>query len=101
MGDSSPLSSIVSSHLLQHNEDCLCLLPSGLSDCSVVSEPRFRKLEKMEQRLGCSILEITKCQKEIETALEDCSHISDMVSIQTCINDILAMSDCQKCICDV
>merc|ERR1712243_285413 len=67
----------------------------------VVSESRFRKLEKEEHRLGCSILEITKCQKEIETAFEDCSHISDMVSIQTCINDILAMTDCQKCICDV
>merc|ERR1712126_234388 len=95
----SPLSSIVSSHLLQNNEDCLCLLPCLTA--LVVSEPRFRKLEKMEQRLGCSILEITKCQKEIETAFEDCSHISDMVSIQTCINDILAMTDCQKCICDV
>merc|ERR1712126_129580 len=99
MGDSSPLSSIVSLHLLQHNEDCLCLL--ACLAALVVSEPRFRKLEEMEQRLGCSILEITKCQKEIETAFEDCSHISDMVSIQTCINDILAMTDCQKCICDV
>merc|ERR1712029_429984 len=67
----------------------------------VVSEPRFRKLEKEEQRLGCSILEITKCQKEIETALDDCSHISDTDSIMKCINDILAMTDCQKCICDV
>merc|ERR1712121_125265 len=67
----------------------------------VVSQPRFRKLEKKEQRLGCSILEITKCQKEIEKALEDCSHISDTNSIMTCINDILAMTDCQKCICDV
>merc|ERR1712243_182394 len=62
----------------------------------VVSESRFRKLEELEQRLGCSILEITKCQKEIETAFEDYSHISDMVSIQTCINDILAMTACKK-----
>merc|ERR1711890_208691 len=91
------------SHLLQHNEDCLCLPHPGLSDCSGGVRARFRKLEKEEQRLGCSILEISKCQKEVEKALEDCSHIdiTDLDTVMTCVNDILAMTDCQKCICDI
>merc|ERR1712080_495788 len=91
------------SHLLQHNEDCLCFLILACLTALVVSEPRFRKLEKKEQRLGCSILEISKCQKEVEKALEDCGHIdiTDLDTVMTCVNDILAMTDCQKCICDI
>merc|ERR1711909_8123 len=67
----------------------------------VVAEPRFRALQKEEPRLGCSINEILKCEKEIEQAVKDCSHISDVDSIMTCVNDILATKGCQKCICDV
>merc|ERR1712180_516485 len=67
----------------------------------VVSEPRFRKLEKEEQRLGCSGEELQKCEAEIMKAVEDCTHISDLDGVLKCVNDILAMTDCQKCICDV
>merc|ERR1712080_182473 len=67
----------------------------------VVSEPRFRKLEKEEQRLGRSAEELQKCEAEIMKAVEDCTHISDLDGAMTCVNGILAMTDCQKCICDV
>merc|ERR1712080_476237 len=89
------------SHLLQHNEDCLCLLILACLTALVVSEPRFRKLEKEEQRLGCSAEELQKCEAEIMKAVEDCTHIHDLDGVMTCVNDILAMTDCQKCICDV
>merc|ERR1712080_774317 len=98
----------------QHNEDCLCLPHPGLSDCSGGVRAkvtvrwrhhpdggRFRKLEKEEQRLGCSAEELQKCEAEIMKAVEDCTHISDLDGVMTCVNDILAMTDCQKCICDV
>merc|ERR1712243_41942 len=65
----------------------------------VVSQPR--KLEKEEQRLGCSGEELQKCEAEIMKAVEDCTHISDLDGVMKCVNDILAMTDCQKCICDV
>ena len=32
--------------------------------------------------------------------MTDCSHLNSIEEIQTCINDILAATDCQKCICD-
>merc|ERR1712179_815945 len=67
----------------------------------VVAEPRFRALQKEEPRLGCSLQELSLCEKEIEQAVKDCTHISNMDDIMTCINDILAATDCQKCICDV
>ena len=37
----------------------------------------------------------------IAAAMDDCSHITDISSIVTCINDILGASDCAKCLCDV
>merc|ERR1712133_12419 len=67
----------------------------------VVSQPRFSKLEKEEQRLGCSGQEIQKCEAEIMKAVEDCTHTSDLEGVIKCVIDILAMTDCQKCICDV
>ena len=33
-------------------------------------------------------------------AMADCGHLNSIEEIQTCINDILAATDCQKCICD-
>merc|ERR1711942_418853 len=98
--DLSPLLAHISSNTMK--TACIFFLLACLT-ALVVSEPRFRKLEKKEDTLGCSIVEISKCQKEVEKALEDCSHISpsDMDTVMTCINDILAMTDCQKCICDV
>merc|ERR1712240_303434 len=67
----------------------------------VVSQPRLSKLKKEEHRLGCSGQEIQKCEAEIMKAVEDCTHISDLDGVLKCVNDILAMTDCQKCICDV
>merc|ERR1712240_837901 len=67
----------------------------------VVSQPRFSKLEKDGETLGCSAEEIQKCEAEIMKAVEDCTHISDLDGVMKCVNDILAMTDCQKCICDV
>merc|ERR1712179_256939 len=67
----------------------------------VVAEPRFRALQKEEARLGCSQDDLKKCEAEIMEAVKDCTHISNMDDIMTCINDILAATDCQKCICDV
>ena len=45
--------------------------------------------------------EIMLCTNEIQSAWDDCSHIEDIASILTCVNDILGASDCQKCVCDV
>jgi hypothetical protein len=33
--------------------------------------------------------------------MEDCLHAASIEDIITCITDILAMTDCQKCLCDV
>merc|ERR1712126_337550 len=69
--------------------------------------PRVRRLHRMDTQdtdLNCSLDELLKCQEEITKAVEDCEHISDwtdVASIMTCIKDILATKDCQKCICDV
>merc|ERR1712243_200694 len=92
---------IACSHLLLHNEDCLYLLPAACLTALVVSEPRFQKLKKEEQRLGCSMDDIKKCEGEILQAAKDCIHWLNIQQIMTCINDILGMTDCQKCICDV
>merc|ERR1712058_9508 len=63
------------------------------------SEPRFKKLQKMD--LSCTLEELVRCEGEIQKAIEDCSHITDAASFQTCLNDILGASDCVKCVCDV
>merc|ERR1712002_1163933 len=76
---------------------CVVFLVACLT-ALVVSQPR--KLKK-EQRLGCSGEELQKCEAEIMKAVEDCTHISDLDGVMKCVNDILAMTDCQKCICDV
>merc|ERR1712156_1282676 len=52
------------------------------------------------ERTSCSITELLNCQNEINQAMTDCSHLNSIEEIQTCINDILAATDCQKCICD-
>merc|ERR1711942_427027 len=63
------------------------------------SEPRFKKLKKMD--LSRTLEELVRCEGEIQKAIEDCSHITDAASFQTCLNDILGASDCVKCVCDV
>merc|ERR1711890_39026 len=100
----TPVSILPSSPISSNTMKTVCaFLILACLTALVVSEPRFRKLEKKEQRLGCSILEISKCQKEVEKALEDCGHIdiTDLDTVMTRVNDILAMTDCQKCICDI
>merc|ERR1712096_68782 len=62
-----------------------------------MASPMLKELPK----LGCSIDELLACAGEIEAAVEDCSHLTDVSSIVTCVNDILAATDCQKCVCDV
>merc|ERR1712055_818182 len=52
------------------------------------------------ERTSCSITELLNCQNEISQAMADCGHLNSIEEIQTCINDILAATDCQKCICD-
>merc|ERR1711981_488259 len=52
------------------------------------------------ERTGCSITELLECQNEINQAMADCGHLNSIQEIQTCINDILAATDCQKCICE-
>merc|ERR1711890_13038 len=89
------------SHLLQHNEDCLCLPHPGLSHCSGGVRAKVPQTGEEGQRLGCSAEELQKCEAEIMKAVEDCTHIHDLDGVMTCVNDILAMTDCQKCICDV
>merc|ERR1712039_375130 len=49
----------------------------------------------------CTLDDIIRCEREIETAINDCLSIGGIQDIQTCINDILAATDCQKCLCEV
>merc|ERR1712055_789523 len=49
----------------------------------------------------CTLDDVLRCEREIETAIEDCLHIGGLQDIQTCVNDILAATDCQKCLCEV
>merc|ERR1712098_580929 len=82
----------------------IVLLASLLMTIYGQGPPRVRKLDRMDKQLTCSLDELLKCQEEITKAVEDCEHISDwtdVASILTCINDILATKDCQKCVCDV
>merc|ERR1712055_1172306 len=51
--------------------------------------------------LGCSADQLLSCITEIEKALEDCSHLNSTDEIMVCINDILAATNCQACLCDV
>merc|ERR1739838_601279 len=74
--------------------------------CSLATAtPRFKQLRTAvnyeEPKVGCSLDEITKCAGEIQQAVDDCSHVTDVDSIVTCVNDILGASDCKKCVCDV
>lgn len=61
----------------------------------------FARLEADQPRLMCSLQEVMLCTNEIQSAWDDCSHIEDIASVLTCINDILGASDCQKCVCDI
>merc|ERR1711971_1437258 len=49
----------------------------------------------------CTLDDILRCEREIETALDDCLSIGGIEDIQTCITDILAATDCQKCLCEI
>merc|ERR1719244_1262127 len=72
--------------------------------CMVVmasASQNFRKLEMIEPRLGCDLQEIIACEQEIEAALADCGHLTNIDEITTCINDILGATDCINCICDL
>merc|ERR1712210_57098 len=51
--------------------------------------------------LGCSADQLLNCITEIEKAFEDCSHLDSTDEIMVCINDILAATNCQACLCDV
>merc|ERR1712055_1205347 len=51
--------------------------------------------------LGCSADQLLSCITEIERAFEDCSHLNSTDEIMVCINDILAATNCQACLCDV
>merc|ERR1712055_511763 len=51
--------------------------------------------------LGCSADQLLSCITEIEEAFEDCSHLDSTDEIMVCINDILAATNCQACLCDV
>merc|ERR1711974_211061 len=64
-------------------------------------KPRFRALEKLEPKLGCTLDELIKCEREIAQAVEDCGHLTGIDEITKCINDILGATDCINCICDV
>merc|ERR1712243_349456 len=92
---SLPLVADISSNTMK--TACVLFLLACLT-ALVVSQPS--KLEK-EQRLGCSAEEIQKCETEIMKAVEDCTHTSDLEGVIKCVIDILAMTDCKKCICDV
>merc|ERR1712243_86481 len=102
MGDSSVLSPFLP-HIFSNTMKTACVLFLLLACLTalVVSQPRFSKLKKEEQRLGCSMDDIKKCEGEIVQAAKDCIHWLNIQQIMTCINDILGMGDCQKCICDV
>merc|ERR1712243_350006 len=93
-----PLEADISSNTMK--TACVLFLLACLT-ALVVSQPRFSKLKKDEETLGCSAEEIQKCEAEIMKAVEDCTHISDLDGVMKCVNDILAMTDCQKCICNV
>merc|ERR1711955_107151 len=93
-----PLEADISSNTMK--TACVFFLLLACLTALVVSQPSFSKLEK-EQRLGCSAEEIQKCEAEIMKAVEDCADTSDLEGIIKCVVDILAMTDCQKCICDV
>ena len=61
----------------------------------------FARLEADPPKVMCSLQEVMLCTNEIQSAWDDCSHIEDIATVLTCINDILGASDCQKCVCDV
>jgi len=71
--------------------------------CSLAAaSQKFARLEPLEPKLGCDLLDILACAGEIEAAWADCSHLGSSEEIMTCINDILNnLPDCQACVCDV
>jgi len=63
---------------------------------------KYKRLSIEEPTLTeCSMDDFLRCEREIQTALDDCSHHSSVSDILTCIRDILAMTDCVKCLCSV
>merc|ERR1711942_344962 len=61
---------------------------------------KFARLQQLKDTpvTYCSTNELLACVAEIEAAWNDCTGSAD---IMTCIQDILAASDCFNCICDV
>merc|ERR1712107_765642 len=53
------------------------------------------------EKLGCSADQLLSCISEIRKAFEDCGHLNSSDEIMVCINDILAATNCQACLCDV
>merc|ERR1712096_33221 len=89
-------------HLTRHHESCARPCPAvqpGHRHTKVQAAEDRRELRGAEGRLLLD--EITKCAGEIQQAVDDCSHVTDVDSIVTCVNDILGASDCKKCVCDV
>merc|ERR1711990_1069293 len=74
---------------------CFLLLSLTISTTIASSEDEKRDL------LGCSADQLLSCISEIEKAFEDCSHLNSTDEIMVCINDILAATNCQVCLCDV
>merc|ERR1712126_43249 len=71
-----------------------------LSMASLTSLALAASLEEREL-LGCSADQLLSCISEIEKAFEDCGHLNSTDEIMVCINDILAATNCQACLCDV
>merc|ERR1711874_245599 len=70
------------------------------------AEPRFQKLEDgrsklKEMDLGCTTDQLVECEKEIIKALNDCIHSTSIDDIKKCIDELLSMTYCKVCICDV
>merc|ERR1711971_712212 len=75
----------------------LCFLLLTLTISTTIST----STEDKRNLLGCSADQLISCISEIEKAFEDCSHLSSTDEIMVCINDILAATNCQACLCDV
>merc|ERR1712212_851553 len=74
----------------------LCFLLLSLTISTTIASS-----EDERDLLGCSADQLLSCISEIEKAFEDCSHLNSTDEIMVCINDILAATNCQVCLCDV
>merc|ERR1712059_237339 len=60
-------------------------------------------LDSAEPQLGeeCTPDDFLRCEREIQTAYDDCKHLTTLPELLTCVKDLLAMTDCHKCFCSV